>query len=239
VIFKTKITKNEINIFLFYFLLIGGGTILSAQRRLDFKTLDSLKFIYSIDKKYKRIAFDNPMPPPPPDIKKSRKCFKCERKHNIPDSVFLNSYPFNADSILIYYPNSNCDDFVNYHLLKKMEKSEIVLFADLLYNYDYKKQAKLTIISISLSSFDRPDLKIAFYHKNEQNDLLLYFDEESQVRFESSFDETMIIDWGAYCEERYNQLKRFFYETYCYEIKECIEEEPEIPDLIRLDYKNK
>lgn len=78
---------------------------------------------------------------------------KSEKKYNIPDSIFLSSYPFNADSIVIVQGSNYCNEgykyleiqhellqeygINNYRIIKKMSTDEIVEFADNLYNYDF------------------------------------------------------------------------------------------------------
>jgi len=209
---------------------------LNAQDRLNSKTLDSLRVV-SINKKQKKTSNNFNDYPPPPILKKgySRTCFKCKKKYNIPDSVFLKTYPFNADSILIYYPDLDCDNFKDYYLLKKMTTQEIAIFTDLLYNYDYKTKAKTTLLVRSNYSFNRADLKMIFHHKDTVNEMKLFFEEKpheqaTQFWIESTFED---IDFGTSCSDSYKRFKNFFKNIYHYDIKECVEIEIEIPDLVQ------
>lgn len=71
----------------------------------------------------------------------------CVKAHNIPDSILLNSYPFDADSIFIAIPNLGRDTYDDvyydfdkpgrYPIISKMTKEETAEFADNIYNYNF------------------------------------------------------------------------------------------------------
>lgn len=70
----------------------------------------------------------------------------CEKLYNIPDSVILKNYPYDADSIYVAIPDSSKDTSDNvfcgynkidrYPIIAKMTKDELLEFTDNIYNYD-------------------------------------------------------------------------------------------------------
>ena len=166
---------------------------------------------------------------------------RCDKKYNIPDSLFLALYPFDADSIVIVYPDTCCDSFSKYKdyhdlfKLKKMGKKDIAFFASQLYNYDYIDSRSSRVIVKNIDQFRRPDIVLLFYHNHVQNSLGLYFDECPQLRIETSFSE---LYWGADCSDLYNRLISFFKEKYDYTIKECSDCVP-VPIILPLIEKQK
>ncbi|NDV67899.1 hypothetical protein [Dysgonomonas sp. 25] len=104
----------------------------------------------------------------------------CKRLYNIPDSVILQSYPYNADSILVAIPDSCRDTHDNvycdfdktnrYPILSKMTKEEMLEFADNIYNYDFVGN-----YSIYYSSIERnnPSVFNINQYKDSINDIVL------------------------------------------------------------------
>lgn len=122
---KRYMNKFFLAILLFFIVI----NFVHAQNLLDRNYLDSVRARYKINYNI-------------PNVKNS-----CSKTSNIPDSVFLKSYPFTVDSIVIYKMNYEyCDgyyDFLNNYEMKDltkiatMSKNEIAQFADLIFNYTF------------------------------------------------------------------------------------------------------
>ncbi len=207
------------------------------QEILNGRTLQTLYNTYCIDCKPDKKTKNNDVagffPPPLLHHIKELKDFTCEKKYNIPDSVFLSLYPLNADSIVVMIPDAYCDSFDNYKTLFKMTEKEIADFAGLLFNYDFiTKDYNCIITTITIRGEKRADIMLQFHHKDKINQLSLYFDEEPQIRFEDTFDEAFGINWRTNCKDWYSKLKSFFYENYNYKIQECWEKGYDNPAII-------
>lgn len=190
-------------------IMIYTPSTLFSQKKPTIESIDSLRYIYSIHpEKFPRKY--NTFLPPKANMK-SRKNFNCKKYYNIPDSCFLDIFPFDADSILVFVPKNNSDpnsDIVN---IGKMEHSTTGMFASILYNYDFKKKAELTIIHWDIYQSYPSDILIKFYHDNTENFMYLFF-EEDRVRIETSFPNDLY--WGEPCKERYSLLKHLFEMNY-------------------------
>lgn len=199
---------------------------LSSQNRISRQKMDKLiniNSIYSVDTVQ---LVNERIPPPPPLTDNVSTNNMCKKKYNVPDSLFLTLYPFNADSIVIVYPDTCCDSFSRYEdfrdlfKLKKMKKEEIAFLANQLYNYNYIEKSNYRVITTYIDQIKRPDIIFLFYHNQTQNELVLYFDEYPQLRMETSFHE---LYWGANCSDLYNRLISFFKEEYNFTIEKCKE----------------
>jgi hypothetical protein len=139
------------------FLILSICNHLFSQRiNLNETQIDSLRKAYCIDcRNYlKSIKKGSSLSLQPPAANmKTRKDFRCEKKFNIPDLLFLSVFPFNSDSILIAIPDSINE---NIHILRKMTSEETGQFASILYNYDYRKRAEITMILYNCKIFNIP-----------------------------------------------------------------------------------
>lgn len=206
-----------------------------SQNKASHQEMNRLIRIYSED------AVDTiqskSIPPPPPLIDNISIDNRCEKIYNIPDSLFLGLYPFDADSIVIAYPDTCCDSFSKYgdyqdfFKLGKMEKKNIAYFASQLYNYNYIDRKDSHVIVKHIDQIRRPDIVFLFYHNHVQNTLALYFDECPQLRIETTFSE---LYWGAECSDLYNRLIYFFKEEYDFTIKKCREYIAPVPPILPL-----
>jgi hypothetical protein len=216
---KNKIVMKKTVIIIFCLILSICNHLFSQENNLNRTQIDSLRKAYCLDCKnyFKSIEKDSLLSlPPPPNSKKYRKDFRCEKKFNIPDSLFLTVFPFNADSIMIAAPRDSCENKI--HILRKMTSEETGQFASILYNYDYRKKAEITMTHYAWSRTFPPNVALLFYN-NGKSDFLYLFFEGNQLLIKDSFsnDDTDIY-WGECCDERYNLLKQFFLDNYNYKI---------------------
>lgn len=164
---------------------------LSSQNIISRQKIDELINIYSVCSVDTVELANQRIPPPPPLTDNVSTHNKCEKKYDVPDSLFLTLYPFDADSIVIVYPDTCCDsfskykDFRDFFKLKKMENKEIAFFANQLYNYDYIEENNYRVVATYIDQIKRPDIIFLFYHNQTQNELVLYFDEYPQLRMEN------------------------------------------------------
>lgn len=211
---------------------------LLSQNKMSRQELNRLIRIYSGDT---MDTIQSISLPPPPLTDNAGTDNRCGKKYNIPDSLFLALYPFDADSIVIVYPDTCCDSFSKYKdyhdlfKLKRMEKKDIAFFASQLYNYDYINRRDCRAIVKNIDQIRRPDIVLLFYHNHVQNSLALYFDECPQLRFDSSFSE---LYWGTDCSDLYNRLISFFKEKFDFTIKKCSDCIP-VPIILPLIEKQK
>jgi hypothetical protein len=224
---------TKVRIILFCLILSICNHLFSQAINLNETQIDNLRQVYCIDCKnyFKSIKKDSllslSLPPPPPlNSKKYRKDFRCEKKFNIPDSLFLTVFPFNSDSIMIAAPRDSCENKI--HVLRKMTSEEIGQFASILYNYDYRKKAEIMMrVSYWTRTFP-PNVALLFYNNGKSDYLYLFF--EDQCMSDSFSNDEAYMYWGEYCDERYNLLRQFFLDNYNYKIFyiPCCECEEEI-----------
>ena len=170
-------------------------------------------------------VFNYNAPPKPTDFKNAME-LECVSK-SISDSILLKIYPFDSDSIIVFYPDSCCDNLRieqvyedNYHYLKNMNKNEIAKLAKQFIGYYYKKDYKGIILSENITEFYRPDIYLLFY-KNGKKDYLKMFFSDNHVRFESSFDEETNLYFNEWCKDLESRLKLYFQKYFNYTIQEC------------------
>lgn len=110
---------------------------------------------------------------------------QCQKSYNIPDDVFLNSYPFNAETITIYIPDSCCwmnpGDLLDYQdskfrKLGQMSKDEVSEFANHLYNYDKVNEE---LFALPYSEITRNDYPPIFTYTFQKKSLHFSFEGES------------------------------------------------------------
>jgi hypothetical protein len=206
--------------FIIFVLFFSCEKLFSQEYNLNESKIDSLRKIYCIDcrniiAKYKRqpILLMSNM--------KTRKNFHCKKQYNIPDSLFLTVYPFDADSILVAVPEDVHNSDPKMKVLAKMTSKETGEFANILYNYDYKKVELITIISEGYYKNYPPDIMLEFFRNNHRDYIYLFFDDR-KIRIVNYFldnkNEDVDIYWGEYCEERHSMLIKFFLNNYKYDI---------------------
>lgn len=190
--------------------------LFAQNSNLNKVQIDSLRRVYCMDCKtyLKNIKKDSLLSLQPPSANlKPREDFRCEKKFNIPDSLFVSVFPFNADSIIIAVPKDSCGSEI--HTLKKMTLEEIGQFAGILYNYDYRKRTEL--ITFHYHFLWTFPVNLIFYNNGNPNYLYLRFEGDGDRLFtHDSFSDE--IYWGEYCEERANMLQQFLLDNYNYRI---------------------
>lgn len=92
----------------------------------------------------------------------------CERLYNIPDSIILNAFPFDADSIVVAVPNLGKDSYEDvycdfdkpgrYPVISKMTPKDIVEFANNIYNYDFTGSYSIYYSSVDKNNPPHSDI---------------------------------------------------------------------------------
>lgn len=92
----------------------------------------------------------------------------CEKLYNIPDSIILNAFPFDADSIVVAVPNLGIDSYEDvycdfdklgrYPVISKMTPKDIVEFADNIYNYDFTGSYSIYYSSVEKNNPPHSDI---------------------------------------------------------------------------------
>lgn len=152
---------------------------------------------------------------------------KCVRKHISSDSILSKTYPFDADSIIVFYPDRCCDDIPiggnyedHYHYLKKMTRNEIIQFAAQFIDYDYQSLESEITLSENIFEFNRPDIILLFYKEGKKNYLKMFFDDNT-IRFESSFDDKTDLYFKEWCNDLEYRMRMFFKLYFDYTIEKC------------------
>lgn len=200
-----------------------------SQKKITYNVINNFREQYIIDVDsldcYNNNKFKNStLPPTYLNSNDIRENFKCLRKFSIPDSLLAELYPFNVDSIVVFYPTKYCDSF-DYKKLATMNGTDIDKLTDLLYNYDFYESNKETFTIQNITEYKRADIRLFFYNNTSIDTLSLYFDDAPQIRFESTFED---IYWGESCDDLYDRLILFFNKQYGYQIEKCIEKEDKI-----------
>lgn len=218
---------KKVTTFLLFFLLIYSYCF--SQNKTTYDVIIKMREQYIIDSASLDCyggnrQNDSILPPTHLNSNDIRTNFKCERKFSIPDTLLTKLYPFNVDSIVVFYPAKYCDSF-DYKKLRTMNRKDITKLMDLLYNYDFYESNKETLITRNITGYNRADIKLLFYDNLKTDTLSVYFDDTLQIWFESTFED---IYWGEGCDDLYDRLILYFNEQYGYIIETCIEKEYKI-----------